>query len=90
MRHHHRDHEAMITVYADGCSGGDYERHIIEETIADHVLLYVSIGEREVGVRVTPNGKVSIWVHDDSDEGPQRFDFDPFRPVDEPPPEAPA
>lgn len=38
-----------------------------EKTLVEgHALVYVSIGcHREVGLSVTPQGKVEVWVHDD-------------------------
>lgn len=48
----------------------------------EHALVYVSIGcQREVGVRVTPTGKVEIWIHDDpygdAEEPSARWTHDP-------------
>lgn len=54
-----------------------------ERTLIDRsALVYVSIGcSREVGVTVTPNGKVEIWIHDepygDADEPSARWTYDP-------------
>jgi hypothetical protein len=34
--------------------------------VAGHALVYVEIGcDREVGLSVSPSGKVEVWVHDD-------------------------
>lgn len=54
------------------------------ETLIDsHALVIVRIGnEREVGIRVSPHGKIEAWVHDDpySDSGEPvaRWEYDPF------------
>lgn len=58
------------TVHADSGwprsrKGFSVERR--EQTLVNrHALVYISIGcDREVGLEVTANGKVRVWVHDD-------------------------
>lgn len=54
-----------------------------EKTLIDkHALVYVDIGcQREVGICVTPHGKIEVWVHDDpygnGDEPSKRWEYDP-------------
>jgi hypothetical protein len=50
--------------------------------IAGHALIYVEIGcDRELGLSVSPNGKVEVWVHDDpygdGAEPSARWTYDP-------------
>jgi hypothetical protein len=47
--------------------------------IDNHALIYVSIGcQREVGIEVTPHGKVRVWVHDvDGEEPSAAWEHDP-------------
>lgn len=54
-----------------------------EKVLVDrHALVYVSIGcQREVGITVTPGGKIEVWVHDDpysdSEVPSKRWEYDP-------------
>lgn len=53
-----------------------------EKVLIDgHALVYVDIGcQREVGLTVTPHGKIAVWIHDDlyNDEAePVRWTYDP-------------
>lgn len=54
-----------------------------EKVLVDgHALVYVSIGcQREVGITVTPRGKIEVWVHDDPHgDGrlpSKRWEYDP-------------
>lgn len=55
--------------------------------IGGHALVYVDIGcQREVGISVTPHGKVEVWVHDDpygdGAEPSARWEYDPTATVD--------
>ena len=55
-----------------------------EKALMDgHALVYVSIGcQREVGITVTPHGKIEVWVHDDpygdGDEPSKRWEYNPL------------
>jgi hypothetical protein len=55
-----------------------------EKVLVDgHALVYVSIGcQREVGLSVTPQGKVEVWIHNhpyDDEAEPVRWEYDPER-----------
>lgn len=75
---------ARVRILPDGCSSikapafwRKIEKSIrvereTEVLIDSEALVYVSIGcDRELGLRVGPNGKIEVWVHDDpyGDEG---------------------
>jgi hypothetical protein len=53
-----------------------------EKVLVDrHALVYIDIGcQREVGITVTPHGKIEVWVHDDpygDGEPAKRWGYDP-------------
>lgn len=66
------------------CPDGTKEQRI-EAPIKESALVYIDIGEREIGISFTPEGPFDIWVHDDahSDRSPRRFTYkpEPFKEV---------
>ena len=61
--------------------------------IADSALVYVEIGcQRELGLRITPEGKVEVWIHDDpygdGAEPSVRWEHDPRSSLGDPVQEA--
>ena len=89
-------YEAKVRILPDGAHSvhaahglKEGERIVVMErqefTLFDEsVLVYVDIGtQREVGLRVTPSGALSVWVHDDpygdAAEPSARWEYDPDR-----------
>jgi hypothetical protein len=71
---------AKVQLCPDGAAG-----QRMEAPIKHNALVYVDIGDREIGISFTPEGPFEIWVHDDvKNDGPRRFTYQPEPFVEEP------